>query len=62
MGVEGGGGVNLSFAAMVLESLEEPKERVDWEPLAAGPPEVRERRVAGIFVMFLVMWELVCIW
>jgi hypothetical protein len=35
--------------------LEEPKERVFWEPLAAGPPEVRERRVAGIlFVVFVL--------
>lgn len=26
-----------------------PKERVFWEPFKAGPLDVRERRVGGIF-------------
>lgn len=29
-----------------------PKERVFWEPFAAGPLEVRVRRVAGMIAIF----------
>ena len=47
---DGEGERGLSWVLGLL-ALEAPKERVFWAPLAAGPVEVRARRVGGIFVV-----------
>lgn len=43
----------VEVAALVLEEL---KESVFCEPLAAGPLEVRARRVAGIFACCVALF------
>ena len=46
---EGGGGVDLdSLVEVAFAILLAPNEMVFWLPFAAGPPEVRDRRVGGI--------------
>ena len=52
------GDVNLSLLDLLI--FEEPKESVFWAPLAAGPVELRARRVGGILlVCFLCSFDFV---
>jgi len=41
----------FSLAEVDLVTLLLLNERVFWEPLTAGPPEVRDLRVGGILVV-----------
>lgn len=49
LGVLGLWCVDFSLGRGLVTLLEVLKERVFWAPLGAGPEDVRERRVAGIF-------------
>jgi len=54
--------LSVEEGALTLVTLLLPKEMIFWEPFAAGPLEVRDRRVDGMLVDFVKADFWGCIW